>query len=169
MAPSQVSRRRTVGDHARPVSRAIANAPIDDEPESEDEPAPSPSPRLGWPASRPDHLPRQDDAEFGLAADDQELTGTAMKLIDLDAPARADVRRIDRTTAMRILTTSTASPRPARATSRSCRRLRRTPLRVGDYRVRFTEEPRDTSSSTPSPPLRSLPLVPARRSGGDGA
>ncbi len=68
-----------------------------------------------------------------------------MKLIDWTPPARADVRRIDRTNAMRILTalhrfaeTGEGDVKKLQGDSEELR------LRVGDYRVRFTEEPRGT-------------------------
>ncbi len=68
-----------------------------------------------------------------------------MKLIDWTPPARADVRRIDRTNAMRILTvlhrfaeTGEGDVKKLQGDSEELR------LRVGDYRVRFTEEPHDT-------------------------
>ncbi len=68
-----------------------------------------------------------------------------MKLIDWTPPARADVRRIDRTNAMRILTalhrfaeTGEGDVKKLQGDSEELR------LRVGDYRVRFTEEPHET-------------------------
>lgn len=65
-----------------------------------------------------------------------------MKLIEWPPPARADVRRIDRTNAMRILT---ALHRFAENGEGDIKRLQgdsdELRLRVGDYRVRFTEEP----------------------------
>jgi mRNA interferase RelE/StbE len=68
-----------------------------------------------------------------------------MKQIDWTPPARADVRRIDRTNAMRILTslhrfaeTGEGDIKKLQGDSEELR------LRVGDYRVRFTEEPHDT-------------------------
>jgi mRNA interferase RelE/StbE len=68
-----------------------------------------------------------------------------MKLIDWTPPARADVRRIDRTNAMRILT---ALHRFAQTGEGDIKKLQgdseELRLRVGDYRVRFTEEPHDT-------------------------
>ena len=68
-----------------------------------------------------------------------------MKLIDWKPPARADVRRIDRTNAMRILT---ALHRFAETGEGDIKKLQgdseELRLRVGDYRVRFTEEPHDT-------------------------
>ena len=68
-----------------------------------------------------------------------------MKLIDWTAPARADVRRIDRPNAMRILT---ALHRFAETGEGDIKKLQgdseELRLRVGDYRVRFTEEPYDT-------------------------
>jgi mRNA interferase RelE/StbE len=67
-----------------------------------------------------------------------------MKLIDWTPPARADVRRIDRTNAMRILT---ALHRFAGLGEGDIKKLQgdseELRLRVGDYRVRFTEEPHD--------------------------
>jgi mRNA interferase RelE/StbE len=68
-----------------------------------------------------------------------------MKLIDWTTPARADVRRIDRTNAMRILT---ALHRFAETGEGDIKKLQgdseELRLRVGDYRVRFTEEPHDS-------------------------
>jgi mRNA interferase RelE/StbE len=68
-----------------------------------------------------------------------------MKLIDWTPLARADVRRIDRTNAMRILT---ALHRFAQTGEGDIKKLQgdseELRLRVGDYRVRFTEEPHDT-------------------------
>jgi mRNA interferase RelE/StbE len=59
--------------------------------------------------------------------------------------ARSDVRRIDRETAMRILT---ALHRFAETGEGDIKRLQgdsaELRLRVGDYRVRFTEEPPGT-------------------------
>lgn len=61
-----------------------------------------------------------------------------MKLIDWTPPARADVRRIDRTNAMRILT---ALHRFAETGEGDIKKLQgdseELRLRVGDYRVRF--------------------------------
>ena len=68
-----------------------------------------------------------------------------MKLIDWTPPSRADVRRIDRTNAMRILT---ALHRFAETGEGDIKKLQgdseELRLRVGDYRIRFTEEPHDT-------------------------
>ena len=68
-----------------------------------------------------------------------------MKLIDWTAPARADIRRIDRPNAMRILT---ALHRFAETGEGDIKKLQgdseELRLRVGDYRIRFTEEPHDT-------------------------
>jgi len=68
-----------------------------------------------------------------------------MKLVDWTPAARADVRRIDRTNAMRILT---ALHRFAETGEGDIKKLQGVTeelrLRVGDYRVRFTEEPQDT-------------------------
>lgn len=68
-----------------------------------------------------------------------------MKRIIFTPVARADLRRIDRDYAMRILTalhrfaeTSEGDILKLKGNSNEMR------LRVGDYRVRFTEEPRDT-------------------------
>jgi mRNA-degrading endonuclease RelE of RelBE toxin-antitoxin system len=68
-----------------------------------------------------------------------------VRKIDWTEPARADVRRLDRDTAMRILTalhrfaeTGEADVRKLQGQSGELR------LRVGDYRVRFTQEPDDT-------------------------
>ena len=68
-----------------------------------------------------------------------------MKKIIFTPPARADVRRIDRETAMHILTalhrfaeTGEGDIKMLQGDSEELR------LRVGDYRVRFTEEPQDT-------------------------
>jgi mRNA interferase RelE/StbE len=64
-----------------------------------------------------------------------------VKRILFSAPARADVRRLDRETAMRILT---ALHRFAESGVGDVKRLKgeteELRLRVGDYRVRFTEE-----------------------------
>ena len=68
-----------------------------------------------------------------------------MKKIIFTPPARFDVRRIDRETAMRILT---ALHRFAETGEGDIKRLQgdsaELRLRVGDYRVRFTEEPPGT-------------------------
>ncbi len=68
-----------------------------------------------------------------------------MKQIEWPPSARADVRRIDRNNAMRILT---ALHRFAETGEGDIKRLQgeseELRLRVGDYRIRFTEEPRDT-------------------------
>ena len=68
-----------------------------------------------------------------------------MKKILFTAPARADVRRIDRDTAMRILATLHRFAETGEGDIKKMQgdsgELR---LRVGDYRVRFTEEPDDT-------------------------
>jgi len=68
-----------------------------------------------------------------------------VKKIIFTAPARADIRRIDRDTAMRILTTL---HRLAETGEGDIKKLQGDPselrLRVGDYRVRFTEELDDT-------------------------
>jgi mRNA interferase RelE/StbE len=68
-----------------------------------------------------------------------------VKKIVFTDPARADIRRIDRDTAMRILTTL---HRFAQTGEGDIKKLQSDPgelrLRVGDYRVRFTEEPNDT-------------------------
>ena len=68
-----------------------------------------------------------------------------MKKIIFTAPARADIRRIDRDTAMRILNTlhrfAETGEGDIKKMQGDSSELR---LRVGDYRVRFTEEPRDT-------------------------
>lgn len=69
-----------------------------------------------------------------------------MKRIVFTPTARADVRRIDRETAMRILT---ALDRFARNGEGDLKRLQNIEppelrLRVGDYRVRLTEEPPGT-------------------------
>ncbi len=68
-----------------------------------------------------------------------------MKKIVFTVPARADVRRIDRDSAMRILTTLHRFAETGEGDIKSMQgdsgELR---LRVGDYRVRFTEEPPDT-------------------------
>jgi mRNA-degrading endonuclease RelE of RelBE toxin-antitoxin system len=68
-----------------------------------------------------------------------------VKKIIFTVPARADLRRIDRDTAMRILTTlhrfaerGEGDIKKIQGDSSDLR------LRVGDYRVRFTEEPQDT-------------------------
>ncbi|HEX7422604.1 MAG TPA: type II toxin-antitoxin system RelE/ParE family toxin [Terriglobales bacterium] len=68
-----------------------------------------------------------------------------MKKIVFTVPARADIRRIDRDTAMRILTTLHRFAETGEGNIKKMQgdssELR---LRVGDYRVRFTEEPADT-------------------------
>jgi len=68
-----------------------------------------------------------------------------VKKIIFTVPARADIRRIDRETAMRILN---ALHRFAESGEGDIRKMRgdssELRLRVGDYRVRFTEEPTDT-------------------------
>ena len=68
-----------------------------------------------------------------------------MKQIIFTPPARADLRRIDRENAMRILT---ALHRFAETGEGDIKKLRGNSgelrLRVGDYRVRFTEESADT-------------------------
>ena len=68
-----------------------------------------------------------------------------MKKIVFTPPARADVRRIDRETAMRILA---SLHRFAETGEGDIKKLEgdtgELSLRVGDYRVRFTEEPPGT-------------------------
>lgn len=68
-----------------------------------------------------------------------------MKKIIFTLPARTDIRQIDRDTAMRILTTL---HRFAETGQGDIKKMQgdssELPLRVGDYRVRFTEEPEDT-------------------------
>ena len=68
-----------------------------------------------------------------------------MKKIIITPQARADVRRIDRETAMRILA---ALDRFARTGEGDIKKLQgdsgELRLRVGDYRVRFNEEPPGT-------------------------
>lgn len=68
-----------------------------------------------------------------------------MKKIVFTIPAQSDVRRIDRETAMRILT---ALHRFAETGEGDVKKLQgesgELRLRVGDYRVRFTEEHPDT-------------------------
>jgi mRNA-degrading endonuclease RelE of RelBE toxin-antitoxin system len=68
-----------------------------------------------------------------------------VKKIIFTPPARADVRRIDRTAAMRILT---ALHRFAESGDGDIKVLHGDPeelrLRVGDYRLRFNEEPQGT-------------------------
>jgi mRNA interferase RelE/StbE len=68
-----------------------------------------------------------------------------VKQIIFTPTARADVRRIDRENAMRILT---ALHRFAETGEGDVLKLQggssQHRLRVGDYRIRFTEEPRDT-------------------------
>ncbi len=68
-----------------------------------------------------------------------------MKRIAWSERARADIRRLDRETAMRIFEalhrlaeTGEGDVKKLKGESRELR------LRVGDYRVRFTEEPVDT-------------------------
>jgi mRNA interferase RelE/StbE len=67
-----------------------------------------------------------------------------MRKISWSEDARADVRRIDRTAAMRILT---AIHRFAETGAGDVKELKGQPgelrLRVGDYRVRFTNDPDD--------------------------
>jgi mRNA interferase RelE/StbE len=67
-----------------------------------------------------------------------------MKKIDWSADARADVGRIDRKTAMRIFTTierfAETGEGDVKALKGESGELR---LRVGDYRVRFTNETGD--------------------------
>ncbi|MGA7630090.1 MAG: type II toxin-antitoxin system RelE/ParE family toxin, partial [Terriglobales bacterium] len=73
------------------------------------------------------------------------LTGPGVKKIIFTPPARADVRRIDRDAAMRILT---ALDRFARTGEGDIKKLEGNTgelrLRVGDYRVRFIENPPGT-------------------------
>jgi mRNA interferase RelE/StbE len=68
-----------------------------------------------------------------------------LKKIIITPQARTDVRRIDRETAMRILA---ALDRFARTSEGDIKKLQgdsgELRLRVGDYRVRFTEEPPGT-------------------------
>ena len=68
-----------------------------------------------------------------------------MKKIIITPQAKADVRRIDRETAMRILA---ALDRFARTGEGDIKKLQgdsgELRLRVGDYRVRFNEEPPGT-------------------------
>ncbi len=68
-----------------------------------------------------------------------------MKKIAWSERARADVRRLDRETAMRIFTTLHQFAETGEGDVKKLKgesdELR---LRVGDYRVRFTEEPDDT-------------------------
>jgi mRNA interferase RelE/StbE len=68
-----------------------------------------------------------------------------VKQIEWPPAARADVRRIDRTSAMRILT---AMHRFAETGEGDIKKLQGDSedlrLRVGDYRVRFVEEPHGT-------------------------
>jgi mRNA interferase RelE/StbE len=68
-----------------------------------------------------------------------------MKKIDWSGDARADVRRIDRKTVMRIFT---AIQRFAESGEGDAKQLKgqsgELRLRVGDYRVRFTNEADDT-------------------------
>jgi mRNA interferase RelE/StbE len=68
-----------------------------------------------------------------------------VKRIIFTLPARADIRQIECDTAMRILTTL---HRFAKTGEGDIKRLQgdssELRLRVGDYRVRFTEEPQDT-------------------------
>jgi mRNA interferase RelE/StbE len=68
-----------------------------------------------------------------------------VKRILFTAPARADVRRIDRDAAMRILATlhrfAETGEGDIKKMQGDSAELR---MRVGDYRVRFTEEPPDT-------------------------
>jgi mRNA interferase RelE/StbE len=68
-----------------------------------------------------------------------------VKKILFTTPARADIRRIDQKTALRILT---ALHRFAETGEGDIKKLQggsgELRLRVGDYRVRFTEEPAET-------------------------
>ena len=68
-----------------------------------------------------------------------------MRKIDWTEPARADVRRLDRDTAMRIFA---ALHRFAECGEGDVRKLQghsaELRLRVGDYRVRFTREADDS-------------------------
>ena len=68
-----------------------------------------------------------------------------MKKIVITPQAKADIRRIDRETAMRILA---ALDRFARTGDGDIKKLQgdsgELRLRVGDYRVRFNEEPPGT-------------------------
>jgi mRNA-degrading endonuclease RelE of RelBE toxin-antitoxin system len=68
-----------------------------------------------------------------------------LKKIIITPQARTDVRRIDRETAMRILA---ALDRFARTSEGDIKKLQgdsgELRLRVGDYRVRFNEEPPGT-------------------------
>ena len=68
-----------------------------------------------------------------------------MKKIVITPQAKTDVRRIDRETAMRILA---ALDRFARTSEGDIKKLQgdsgELRLRVGDYRVRFNEEPPGT-------------------------
>jgi mRNA interferase RelE/StbE len=68
-----------------------------------------------------------------------------MKKIDWSEDARADVRRIDRKMAMRIFTTIQRFAKTGEGDVKELKgesgELR---LRVGDYRVRFTNETDDT-------------------------
>jgi len=68
-----------------------------------------------------------------------------MKKIDWSEDARADVRRIDRGTAMRIFSTIQRFAETGEGDVKQLKgessELR---LRVGDYRVRFTNEADDT-------------------------
>jgi mRNA-degrading endonuclease RelE of RelBE toxin-antitoxin system len=68
-----------------------------------------------------------------------------MKRIEWTPNAQVDVRGIDRTAAMRILVTlhrfAETGEGDIKKLQGSAEELR---LRVGDYRVRFTEEPRGT-------------------------
>jgi mRNA interferase RelE/StbE len=68
-----------------------------------------------------------------------------VKKIIFTVPARADIRRLDREAAMRILN---ALHRFAESGEGDIKKMRgdssELRLRVGDYRVRFTEEPADT-------------------------
>jgi mRNA interferase RelE/StbE len=68
-----------------------------------------------------------------------------MKKVIFTVPARAEIRRIDRSAAMRILATL---HRFAETGEGDIKKLQDDSgdlrLRIGDYRVRFTEEPQDT-------------------------
>ena len=73
-----------------------------------------------------------------------------MRKIAWSEDARADVRRIDRSTAMRIFTTIQRFAETGEGDVKGLKgesgELR---LRVGDYRVRFTDEGDDRSEFTP--------------------
>ena len=130
-----------------PVDRAIANAPFEDEPISDEENR-AVAASKAWLAEHPgEGIPHE---EMLASSASTPKTSTAdrlphVKKIIFTPAARADVRRIDRDTAMRILT---ALDRFARTGEGDIKKLEGNTndlrLRVGDYRVRFIENPPGT-------------------------